>query len=137
MARSSTDILQSKKLRVTSVRENILTLLLSNDRAVSTKDIEKELKQVDRITLYRTLKAFEEKGVVHKIDDGTGVAKYALCIDKCDEDHHHDDHVHFHCNDCGDTFCVEEIEVPYIKTPSKLKVDRTSIVMNGTCERCQ
>lgn len=131
------DILQSKGLRATPVRLKVLEQFQGSDNAVSPKEIELRFEQIDRITLYRTLKSFEEKGIVHKIDDGTGTPKYAMCIDKCDEGHHHDDHVHFHCNDCGSTFCVEDVEVPYIKTPPKLKVAKTSIVMNGTCEKCQ
>lgn len=137
MSQSIEEILQSKSLRATSVREKVLSVLLASEKATSPRDIELKFENLDRITLYRTLKTFEEKGIIHKIEDGTGKPKFALCIDRCDEDHHHDDHVHFHCNDCGDTFCVEEIEVPYIKTPSKLKVENTAIIMKGTCESCQ
>ncbi len=130
-------ILKSRELRATNVREKILELFIDAPKAITHRDIELAFDYIDRITLYRTLKAFEEKGLIHKIEDGSGVAKYARCIDNCDEDHHHDDHVHFHCNDCGDTFCVEEVEVPYIKSPSKHLVTKTTIVLNGTCEQCQ
>jgi len=119
MSHSAEQILKEKQLRQTPVRVKMLSVL------------------VDRITLYRTLKAFEEKGIIHKIEDGSGISKFALCIDDCNEDHHHDEHVHFHCNDCGDTFCVEEVEVPYVQAPKKHKVKTMSIILNGTCENCQ
>lgn len=137
MSSKISDILKSRDLRTTAVREKVLELFLKAPKAITNRDIELEFDHIDRITLYRTLKAFEEKGLIHKIDDGSGTPKFAKCIDNCDESHHHDDHVHFHCNDCGDTFCIEEVEVPYIKSPSKHLVKKTNIVLNGTCESCQ
>ena len=137
MSSKIANLLKAKDLRVTAVREKIFGLFLNSDKAITNRDIELEFDYIDRITLYRTLKAFEEKGLIHKIEDGSGVPKFAKCIDNCDEGHHHDDHVHFHCNDCGDTFCVEEVEVPYIKSPAKLVVKKTTIVLNGICESCQ
>lgn len=136
MGKKSKDIIKSKNLRPTPVREKVLNLLISSEKAISNKNIEVEFDYIDRITLYRTLKSFEEKGIIHKIEDGSGISKYAMCIDDCEEGHHHDEHVHFHCNDCGDTFCVEDVEVPTLKSPKKHKVENTSIVMNGTCENC-
>jgi len=136
MSNQSIDILKAKNLRLTPIREKVLSLLLSSEKAIANKDIEMAFDYLDRITLYRTLKSFEEKGIIHKIEDGTGVAKYAVCVDDCQEGHHHDEHVHFHCNDCGDTFCVEEVAIPKIQTPKKHKVETTSIVLNGTCESC-
>ena len=41
--------------------------------------LEKAFPRADRITIYRTLKTFEEKGIVHGIEEGTTEVKYALC----------------------------------------------------------
>ena len=135
--RSVNDILKEKKLRLTPVREKVMSLIQAQDRAIAHRDIEHSFEQIDRITLYRTLKSFEEKGIIHKIDDGTGIAKYAMCDTACDEHHHHDDHVHFHCNYCGSTFCIDEIEAPQIQLPKKHLVEKTTVVLNGKCSDCQ
>ena len=51
--------------------------------AVTLSDIENAFEKADRTTLYRTIKTFEEKDIVHQIDDGTGITKYALCEQGC------------------------------------------------------
>lgn len=131
----SKQILKKKNLRVTAMRQQILDLMLNAKAAVSQKSIESDLKEFDRITLYRTLKSFEEKGIIHKIEDGTGLHKFAMCAD-CDEHHHHDEHVHFNCNQCGDTFCLEEMEPPSFVNKTKHRIEQFNIVLKGTCEMC-
>ena len=58
-------------------------LLAAGGSAVSSQEIEQNLKGIDRITLYRILKAFEEVGLIHSIADGSGKTKYALCSTSC------------------------------------------------------
>ena len=75
------NLLQQKQVRPTAMRLLVLGYLLKQAAAISLNDLETYFHRSDRITLYRTLKTFEEKGLVHKIDDGTGSVKYAcMCI---------------------------------------------------------
>ena len=129
-------ILKSHNLRITPVRKEVLSLFVENEVAISHQDIEKSILDIDRITLYRTLKSFEEKGVIHKAVDGTDTAKYALCEAKCNEGSHYDDHVHFHCENCGNTFCVEDVEVPQMQSPEGYIIRSTHVILNGKCKKC-
>ncbi|HOY12263.1 MAG TPA: transcriptional repressor [Saprospiraceae bacterium] len=129
-------LLNQSDLRITAVRKDVLSVFLNADCAITTATIEAALHQIDRITLYRTLKSFEEKGLIHSINDGSHNTKYALCEGHCDEDHHHDEHVHFHCNACGNTFCIEESSVPTIALPSGYRVENASVIVNGICNKC-
>ena len=62
------DILKSNQLSVTSGRRKILELFLHQDGALSHNDIEKKAgEKFDRVTVYRTLQAFLEKGLIHSI----------------------------------------------------------------------
>lgn len=135
------DILVENGLRKTVMRQGILEIFLDSDIAVSQQHIEtslvKQFNRVDRITVYRTLKTFEQKGIIHKAIDGTHTPKYALCADDCTEHAHHDTHAHFHCDDCGKTYCIDEVEAPKTKAPKGFKVNSTHLVMNGLCEDCQ
>ena len=110
---------------------------MDSHHALTNADIELKIEEVDRITLYRTLKAFEEKGIIHKVIDSSNITKYALCVDQCDEDHHHDHHVHFHCDECGNTFCLEGVEVPKIALPEGYKMHNKSMLINGKCLSCK
>ncbi len=135
--KTSDSLLRDHGLRVTEVRKEVLEIFIDHDAALSHQDIENKMDEVDRITLYRTLRSFEEKGVIHKAIDGTNVAKYALCENNCTEHHHDDHHVHFHCEKCGNTFCMEKITIPHIPTPSGFKVKDTNVILQGLCEKCQ
>lgn len=136
MATNTKQLLKSHSLRITPFREQVLQLFIDQNTAISSRKIQDELEDADRITIYRTLKSFVDKGLVHEAFDGTDTPKYALCEDHCDEHAHHDQHVHFHCDKCDQTFCVEEVEVPYITTPKGFKVNSTNIVLKGKCENC-
>ena len=84
----------NKNLKPTAMRELVLDALIEQRVAVSLSDLEKMFDKVDKTTLYRTLKTFEENKLIHSIDDGTGSVKYALCAENC-QCNPHDLHVHF------------------------------------------
>ncbi|MFZ1749351.1 MAG: transcriptional repressor [Saprospiraceae bacterium] len=133
---TSANILKKHHLRVTPFRIEVIEIFSKAQKALSSADIELILKDADRITLYRTLKSFEDKGIIHKAIDGTSTLKYALCDILCDEHHHHDEHVHFHCNECENTFCLDEVFVPHILIPKGFTVSNTNMIVNGLCEKC-
>lgn len=132
----SEKILKKHNLRITQFRMDVINVFNKAGHALSSNDIETKLKDADRITLYRTLKSFEEKGIIHKAVDGTITQKYAICESNCDEHHHHDQHVHFHCERCENTFCMDDVFVPTIHLPTGFNVSSTNMVVNGTCEKC-
>jgi Fur family transcriptional regulator, ferric uptake regulator len=123
-------------MRVTQFRLDVLDIIAASQHALSSQDIEIKLTDPDRITLYRTLKSLEDKGVIHRAIDSTQTAKYALCISGCDEHHHYHQHLHFHCDTCGNTFCVDEVRIPDIKLPNGYKVRDINIIVDGVCEKC-
>jgi Fur family ferric uptake transcriptional regulator len=128
--------LESKGIRPTAMRLLVLDYLLKQTAAVSLNDLETYFHRSDRITLYRTLKTFEEKGLVHKIEDGSGSVKYARCVDDCLTHEHHDLHVHFNCKVCGETFCLPKSRIPEIPLPEKFRVEEVNLVMKGVCGNC-
>ena len=130
------DILRKKLLSVTDSRRKILSLFLTNSDALAHGDIEKKAgEKFDRVTVYRTLQVFVEKGIVHTIPTAENSVLYALCKD-CDEDHHHDDHVHFVCKNCNTTICLDDIVSPEIKLPDGYRAESVQVVINGICKNC-
>ncbi len=129
-------LLEVHRLRKTNVRMQVLDIFLEANVALAQSDIERHFEQIDRITLYRTLKTFEDKGLIHKAIDGSDKPKYALCHSGCDAHTHHDHHAHFHCADCGQTYCLDEVEAPAIKAPGGFQVMTTHLVVTGKCESC-
>ena len=137
MEKEILDKLEQSDLRKTAIRKEVLQLFLQHKgRALSSKEIEEALGQADRITLYRTLKTFEQSGVIHQAVDGTGTAKYALCLDDCTTHEHHDEHAHFHCLRCGKTICLEGPIEPKVKVPEGYRVHHAHLVLEGECAEC-
>ena len=136
MTAKAQHLLKSHQLRLTDMRMKVLELFLTRSEALSQNDLEQHLGKVDRITLYRTLRTFEEQGLIHKAMDGTDKQKYALCQHDCGQGAHHDHHAHFHCDTCGKTICVEAIAAPVVAPPPGFSVSETHLVMRGQCDQC-
>jgi Fur family transcriptional regulator, ferric uptake regulator len=136
MSTMSETLLKEFKLRSTPNRQEILHLFLQKNYALSHGDIEKEIdSSLDRVTLYRTLKTFLDKGLIHKVLDDEGSLKYALCNEACSTAEHHHEHVHFKCAQCGQTYCLD-VEVPSVKLPKGYRPSAVNLLIQGVCERC-
>ena len=85
--------------------------------------------------LYRTVKTFEEKGIVHQIEDGTGISKYALCEPGCNCELDQDLHLHFHCSNCDETVCLTQQKIPHINLPDGYIAEDANLVVKGICEK--
>ena len=132
------DILRRNSLSVTESRKKILNLFLSVQGALAHGDIEtKAGEKFDRVTVYRTLQTFVEKGIIHTIPTTDNSVRYALRKDNCSEGHHHDNHVHFICLKCGTTLCLEEVVAPEIKIRKGFSVNEIEVVVKGICMDCQ
>ncbi len=132
------DILKKNGLSVTEGRKKILDLFLDNEGALAHADIEKQTDAAfDRVTVYRTLQTFVEKGIIHQIPTTDNSVLYALCRHNCEEGHHHDNHVHFICNHCNKTICLDDVTVPEVKLPKGFKPAQSAMVVTGVCDECK
>jgi Fur family transcriptional regulator, ferric uptake regulator len=132
------EILKKNKLSVTASREKILNLFLEQPGALAHGDIERKAgEKFDRVTVYRTLQTFVEKGIIHTIPTADNSVRYALCKDDCEEGHHHDHHIHFVCVQCGNTYCLDNVVTPDIKLPQGYSASHIEVVAEGTCKNCK
>jgi Fur family transcriptional regulator, ferric uptake regulator len=132
------EILKKNQLSVTAGREKILELFINSRGALAHADIEKNIQAgFDRVTVYRTLQTFVEKGIIHHIPTTDNSIKYALCKDNCEAGHHHDNHVHFICDKCKKTVCLDEITVPPIQLPQGFTPKYAEMVVTGICSDCK
>ena len=132
-------ILKNSSLSVTASRKRILDIFLSVNNALAHQDIEQKCAdEYDRVTIYRTLQTFLEKGIIHNIPTTDNAVRYALCNDACiNTGHHHDNHVHFLCDDCGKTLCLDEVMIPTVKLPAGYAMKEINMVVSGTCKTCK
>jgi Fur family transcriptional regulator, ferric uptake regulator len=138
MSEDIRDILKKNHMSITDSRVQILDLFYQNEGALAHADIEKKTSdKVDRVTIYRTLQTFEEKGIIHSIPTADNTVKYALCKEHCEEGHHHDNHVHFVCDQCNKTICLDDVLVPEVKLPPGFVPQQRNMVVNGLCGDCK
>lgn len=136
MSKELENMLIAKQISPTAMRLLVLEFLLKQTNANSLSDLEKQFQYSDRTTLYRTLKTFEEKGLIHNIQDGTGATKYALCVNECKDGVHDDLHVHFYCNQCKETFCLPRNKIPVIQLPMGYIPEEFNLIAKGICDKC-
>ena len=130
------EILKKNSLSVTAPRQRILKLFLHTKGALSHSDIETN-EDFDRVTVYRTLQSFTEKGIIHTIPTADNSIRYALCSEDCHEGHHHDNHVHFICDECSKTICLPDVTIPKVKLPKGFTPEHSEMVVTGICEECR
>jgi Fur family ferric uptake transcriptional regulator len=136
MSNSAENLLAAHQVRKTKIRLEVLDFFLLKNYALSHAEIEHEIIGYDRVTIYRTLKSFEEQGLIHKVLDESGTSKYALCVSHCTSHKHNDAHVHFNCEKCGRTFCLEDVAIPSIQLPTDYQLIGYNFLVLGICKNC-
>ncbi|SHJ15381.1 Fur family transcriptional regulator, ferric uptake regulator [Arenibacter nanhaiticus] len=130
------ELLQQKEIRPTAMRMLIYKYLAAQNIASALVDIENAFDKADRTTLYRTMKTFEKKGIVHQINDGSGTPKYALCQQGCNCEIDNDLHLHFHCTNCDETVCLTDYKIPNVSLPKGYLAEDMNLLVKGICDKC-
>lgn len=127
-------ILRERGVRITPNRILVAKSLMRAEHPMNLGDLEGVLYPMDRTSIFRVLELFTEKDIVHVIDDGSRSFKYELCSST----HHHipeDQHVHFHCEKCGETFCLSDVNVPLVGLPDGFIAKGVNYVVKGECPK--
>ena len=128
------NILKNRGLRVTKIRVAILEALGKSQQALPYGDLQKNLSRFDRTTVYRTLLALMDKGLIHKALEENNESYYALCSDFTSNLHNHN-HVHFKCNECSSVQCLYISKEVGLSIP-EIDIDSIEITAKGTCSSC-
>lgn len=128
--------LESKGIRPTANRILVMKTLMGEQNPQSLSNLERKMVSMDKSSIFRTLTLFLEHDVVHAFEDGRGVLCYELCEEKgaCD---HHDGHIHFYCESCQRSFCMEDIRIPNFELPEGFYPHSISFVIKGECPECR
>lgn len=128
--------LESKGIRPTANRILVMKTLMGEQNPQSLSNLERKMVSMDKSSIFRTLTLFLEHDVVHAFEDGRGVLCYELCEEKgaCD---HHDGHIHFYCESCQRSFCMEDIHIPSFELPEGFHPHSISFVIKGECPDCR
>lgn len=128
--------LKDVSLHVTPARIAAMKLFESHDTPVDVQHVIDHLQKnlgVDRVTVFRIINTFVEKGILRKLEFQEGKSRYELANK---EDHHH-----LICERCGEIEDVADTVIPslveQIKKNQQFIVTKHSLEFFGICKHCQ
>jgi Fur family ferric uptake transcriptional regulator len=146
--------LRQAEIRVTQARLDVLSVLLSKQRAMSHNEMQDALPTMDRVTLYRALDCLADAGLAHKITADDRVFRFSTGSDASQSaevkqslmppQHHHG---HFQCTRCSKVFCLEQsdaasslsdqLQATLASTALKgFQSHGIEVTIKGWCDRC-
>jgi Fur family ferric uptake transcriptional regulator len=129
-------LLKMHNLKSTKLRLAVVQVLMDTRVGLSHQDLSNALTvEFDRVTLFRTLNTFEDIGIVHKIMDAQGTAKYAYTLPN--DLHNNANHAHFICSTCGQIFCLNDtFTLNDIAVPEGFTKNNMEVQVKGICNKC-
>ena len=127
-------LLEEHGIKATVNRLLVAEALGDSSRPLSLMELEDQIGTVDKSGIFRSLALFKEHHLVHSIEDVEGT-RYELCLSH-DSAHDEDTHVHFYCERCHRTFCLDDIHIPSVELPKGYDARSANYVLKGICPAC-
>jgi Fur family ferric uptake transcriptional regulator len=135
MVQKIRDILHDAGLKHTAGREALLQLLMASDSPLTQEEISQKISGtgLNRVSIYRALEAFLSAGLIHRLESGDRVWKFAFC--GCGQPGHC--HAHFICRSCGLVECLDSVKIPALPVKSGYTVEEREFYLKGVCAKCR
>lgn len=130
-----TELLLRHGMKPTANRIVVVKALAAMDRPLSLSELEYKILSIDKSGVFRALTLFREHHLVHVIEDGGDGVRYELCRSDADGEDN-DMHVHFFCERCHRTFCMEDVHIPQVPLPDGYVMSTANYVVKGLCPAC-
>lgn len=131
------ELLKKYKLSKTSVREEILNVFLDSSIPLSMNELKDKMSfDCDRVTLYRNLRTFTTKGILHEVYLDKQDSKYVLPENVVNPKKAYSEHMHFKCVNCEMVKCLTDHEIMQIALPRGFKKLEANFVIYGYCDVC-
>jgi Fur family ferric uptake transcriptional regulator len=129
------DVLKENGLSMTKTRQYIFELLQDKEPQSMHELFLRGKNKFDRVTLYRTIKLFEEVHIAQRVYTGW---KYKLELTDRFSSHHH----HLTCQKCGNIIPVKEdseVEtlIANLANQNNFKILNHQLEIQGVCKDCQ
>lgn len=126
----------SHGINPTAARILVFQKLSELTHPVSLTDLETELETLDKSTIFRSLNVLLEHHAVHSFEDGSGSTKFELCRCESTVCRVENRHIHFYCERCHRTFCIDDVKIPVVKLPEGYVTDSINYTVKGLCPEC-
>lgn len=130
------ELLEQHGIRPTANRIVVAKALAAAGRSMTLSELEYSILSIDKSGIFRALTLFREHRLVHVIEGGGEGVHYELC-----HSHHHDEdddqHVHFYCERCQRTFCIDQVPMPSVVLPEGYVSWSSNYLIKGLCPDCK
>ena len=130
------ELLEHHGVKPTANRIVVVKALAKAGRPLSLTELEYQILTIDKSGVFRALTLFREHHLVHVIEDGGDGVRYELCRSH-DEEMDDDLHVHFFCERCRRTYCLEDVPVPEVELPEGFGQISVNYMVKGICPQCK
>ena len=130
------ELLEHHGVKPTANRIVVVKALAKAGRPLSLTELEYQILTIDKSGVFRALTLFREHHLVHVIEDGGDGVRYELCRSH-DEEMDDDLHVHFFCERCRRTYCLEDVPVPEVELPEGFEQISVNYMVKGICPQCK
>lgn len=130
-----TAYMERKGVKPTANRILVAKILFNSDRPLTLSDLENMLVSLDKSSIFRVLSLFLTHDMIHAFEDGRGVLNYEPCKSK-GECNLSDAHIHFYCESCHRSFCMNDVPLPSIQLREGFVPHSVSFVIKGECPQC-
>lgn len=132
--RRAEDLIDGAGIRLTKSRAQVLSAILAAGRSLSHPELAGLLPELDRVTVFRSLKALKASGLLHGIQGLDGILRYVAnpvgrkgCPGR---------HPHFLCLECGAMSCLSDQKLPHVRVPDGAEVAGKQYLVYGLCPLC-
>jgi Fur family transcriptional regulator, ferric uptake regulator len=133
-AAEPTAILKEAGLRPTSARQRVLSSLLAAGRSLSHRELVDLHHELDRVTIFRSLKNLKKARLVHSVQGIDGTLRYVP--NPAGKPGCPGGHAHFLCLKCGGMSCLTDQEMPVVRVPRGTEVRGKQFLVYGVCPSC-
>lgn len=130
-----TSMLEAHGIKPTANRIIVLKALHASIQPQSLAELERRIQTIDKSNVFRALTLFREHHLVHAIEGGSDGTKYELCHSHSSE-HDDDQHPHFYCEACQQTYCLDHLPIPSFDLPEGFEAHSVSYMVKGLCPHC-
>lgn len=127
---NATEILKAHRLQLTASRKSVLAVLIENGPLTQIEIKNRADSYMNRITIYRSLRVFVNKGIVSQLKDENGTSKFFLNRGPGKN------HVHFKCTECGHLSELDSSGMRYAPMPQGYVPEKRNLFIVGICGGC-
>lgn len=131
------EILEKNGLSVTQSRMEVLHFFCRSGKAYSMAALLAQVKNSNRITLYRTLKSFIQKKIIVAVPSEENHQLYFMPPHSDQQDPVDHCNTFFICKRCKQTISLKTNIAPVLPLSNHFIVDDEKLLLSGICPDCQ